>query len=280
MRNSAALSCGVGPPSAASVVQVHAAAPPRARAYDCALVLGAVLLVHGRSVAFGLIGLDDQDLVADDAVFLRGPVNLLRIFTRPYMRVVDPRHPYYRPLVTASFALDAHWPSTSPAAYHATNLLVHACASLLLLGLLRRFAMGAAARAGALLFAVHPALAAAVAWIPGRNDSLLTLFVLAAWQFLPVEGFGSSSGPPVRLRGRLLGLHLSFFAAALLTKETALVAPAVWAIHRVLQARDESTRREADPRPRSGAGARWVVLVVGWILLVAGRVALAPPPAP
>jgi hypothetical protein len=247
----------------------NSAALLRGHARADALVLGAVLLVHGRSVAFGLIGLDDQDLLADDAAFLRGPVNVLRIFTRSYMHVVDPHHPYFRPLVTASFALDARWPGTSPVAYHATNLLLHACASLLFLGLLRRFAMGIAATAGALLFAVHPALAAAVAWIPGRNDSLLTVFVLAAWQFLPFEGFTPLPAAPPRLGG--LGLHLAFFALALSTKETALVAPAVWTVHLALQG-----GRGPANRPKS----MWAILLAGWILLVAARLRLAPPPAP
>src|SRR5580692_3298101 len=100
MRNSAAF----------SRARAHVLSFDFAVAVRVALVLGAVLIVHGRSVAFGFIGLDDQDLLTDDAAFLRGPVNLLRIFTRSYMHVVDPHHPYYRPLVTASFALDAHWP--------------------------------------------------------------------------------------------------------------------------------------------------------------------------
>jgi hypothetical protein len=246
-----------------------------------ALVLGAVLIVHGRSVAFGFIGLDDQDLLTDDAAFLRGPVNLLRIFTRSYMHVVDPRHPYYRPLVTASFALDAHWPGSFPVACHATNLLLHACASLLFLGLLRRFEMGTAATAGALLFALHPALAAAVAWIPGRNDSLLALFVLAAWQFLPFEGFAADSRMRHRLRDAgLLGLHLAFFALALLTKETALATPVVWTLQLALRPGAASTDRETSAKRAERARSPWGWLVAGWIVLVTARFALAAAPVP
>jgi hypothetical protein len=244
------------------------AVEPVRRGAVSALVLGAVLFVHGPSLAFGFTGLDDQDLLGDDAAFLRGPVNLLRIFTRPYMHVVDAHHAYYRPLVTVSFAFDAHWPGTSRVPYHATNLLIHACASLLFLALLRRFAMGTAATAGALLFAVHPALAAAVAWIPGRNDSLLALFVLAAWTFLPFDGVGPS-GARRRVAG--LSLHFAFFALALFAKETALVAPAVWTVHVALQARPDRAKR---------GRSIWVVLGSGWLALVAARLALAPAPVP
>src|SRR5262249_39402049 len=83
--------------------------------------------------------------------------------------VVAASHPYWRPLVTASYVLDAQWGGARPLAYHATNVVLHAAASALVLALLRRFGVGRGlALAGALAFAVHPALASAVAWIPGR----------------------------------------------------------------------------------------------------------------
>jgi tetratricopeptide (TPR) repeat protein len=65
-----------------------------------------------------------------------------------------------------------------------------------------------------LAFVVHPALTQAVAWIPGRNDSLLALFVLAA--FIPFLGFLRTGNVGMYL------LHLLFFGLALFTKESAL----------------------------------------------------------
>src|SRR3989339_275318 len=77
------------------------------------------------------------------------------------------------------------------------------------------------------LFTAHPALSQAVAWIPGRNDSQLAIFVLLS--FLCFAEF---------LEKRRLYLyiaHLLFFILALLTKETAvglaLICPLyVWLI--------------------------------------------------
>jgi hypothetical protein len=181
----------------------------------------AAILAHARSAWFSFTDLDDRDLIVDDQAFLARPANLLHALGRTYMHVVDPDHAYYRPLVTASYGLDAQWSGARPFGYHLTNIALHAVASVLFLALLRRFAMPPAIAAlGAIVFAVHPALSAAVAWIPGRNDSLLAVFSLAAW----LLGMRDWSRPSRVDRG----LHLAFFALALLTKETAVVLPLVW----------------------------------------------------
>ena len=72
----------------------------------------------------------------------------------------------------------------------------------------------------ALIFAVHPALNQAVAWIPGRNDSLLALFVLAsALAFVRyVEN----------RNWQWLGAYLALSLAALLTKESAVLLPLIF----------------------------------------------------
>jgi len=73
----------------------------------------------------------------------------------------------------------------------------------------------AAALFGALFFVVHPALASAVAWIPGGVDVLLTIFVLAALIFF-IDYV--KTGRPAAV-----AWHLFFFTLALLTKEVALI---------------------------------------------------------
>jgi protein O-mannosyl-transferase len=194
--------------------------PARSRlhaAVDGAVVVAAALAVHGRSLAFDFTGLDDRDLVVDDQPFLSAPSSLWRVFGRAYMHVVDAGHAYWRPLVTWTLVLDAQWSGARPFGYHLTNLVLHAVACVLVWRLLGSFRLGpATSLAGALLFAVHPAFAAAVAWIPGRNDTLLAVFALAAWLAL--------------LRG-WTAVHLAFFGLALLTKETAFALPLVWLVH-------------------------------------------------
>jgi len=63
--------------------------------------------------------------------------------------------------------------------FHFMNILYHLLACLLLYYLLLKLGVNPlSALALSLLFAVHPVNIHAVAWIPGRNDILLTIFAL------------------------------------------------------------------------------------------------------
>ncbi len=214
----------------------------------------AAVLTHARSAGFSFTDLDDRDLIVDDQAFLADPASLVRAFGRAYMHVVDAAHAYYRPLVTVSYGLDAQWSGPRPVGYHLTNIGLHAIACLLVLAVLRRFAPAAIAAVAAVVFAVHPALAAAVAWIPGRNDSLLAVFSLAAWLLLLRDRARAS---PVDR-----ALHFGFFALALFTKETAVVLPLVWMAQELALPWPRERRRDA------------VVYVSGWAMLVAAAVAV------
>lgn len=206
--------------------------------------------VHARCLSFGFVGLDDRDLIVADQAFLTRPSSLWRAFGRSYLGVVDAGHAYYRPLVTASLALNARWSGAGALGYHATNVALHASTCALVLLLLRRIGLGRAASLGAaLLFALHPVLTPAVAWIPGRNDTLLALFGVAAWLSY--------------LRGARL-LHVLLFAMSLLTKETAVALPLVWAAHALLL--------EPELRAPRSLGLH----AAAWGALVAARMSLHP----
>ncbi len=229
-----------------------------------ALLALAACAVHGRCLWFGFTDLDDVNLIVGDQAFLSRPGGLWRVFTRSYLHVVDSAHAYYRPLVTASYALDARWSGVRPLGYHLTNVLLHAAAGVLFFMLLRRYDIGRRiSAAAALLFAVHPVLVPAVAWIPGRNDSLLAVFVLGAWLFFLQDR--------ARCSLRTLAAHLALFALALLTKETAASLPFVCASHVALE-------------PRTAARDTWRGMgrmSAGWFSILAMRAALQPsaPPA-
>jgi Flp pilus assembly protein TadD len=206
-----------------------AAAPPPApatrswrdrwrRLLPFALVLAVVLALHGRSVGFDFTYLDDKTLILDQLAWLTRSTSLKETLGRGYLQSVDRDQAYYRPLVTLSYALDARHSGERPFGYRLTNLLLFAGCPLLLLALLRRLPLHpGVALAGALVFAVHPALTEAIAWIPGRNDTLLTLFTLAAW-LLALRAFAHPSW------WARLG-HLLCFGAALLSKEPAVAVP-------------------------------------------------------
>ncbi|MDP9150713.1 MAG: hypothetical protein M3O36_12345 [Myxococcota bacterium] len=224
-----------------------------------ALVALAAWGVHGRSLGFGFTYLDDADLLLEDHAFLAHPRGLWRVFARSYLHVVEPSHAYFRPLVTASYALDAQWSGANPVGYHLTNVILHGLASTLFFRLFRRFELGLGVSfAVALLFAVHPALVPAVAWIPGRNDSLLTVFVLGAWLLFLRERSRPSWAT--------LGGHWLCFALALLTKETAAVLPLVCVVQVALLERSGPARRPWRMGP----------VAAGWGALLAARLVVQP----
>ena len=65
--------------------------------------------------------------------------------------------------------LDAQMGGTSPRAYHVANVVWHALATCVVAAVLLSLRYSPrAAGVGALLFASHPALVPAVAWIPHR----------------------------------------------------------------------------------------------------------------
>jgi tetratricopeptide (TPR) repeat protein len=218
------------------------------------------LAVHLRTVSFGLVDLDDRDLLVDDRPFLTSPGSIWRAFGRSYMGVVDMGHWYFRPFVTASYAIDARWGGAGVWAFHLTNVALCCLVAALLCEVLRglRFSTGAAVAASCVL-AVHPALVPSVAWIPGRNDLLLAVFCLAAWIAFCRDRDGGA--PAWRW------LHFAAFAAALLTKETAFLLPVVCVAHALL----------GPPAVRGTPPTRttWPWYVAGWSALAALRLALA-----
>jgi protein O-mannosyl-transferase len=225
----------------------------------------AALTMHLRTFAFGFVDLDDRDLIVDDHASLVGPGALARLFGRSYLAVVDAGHAYYRPLVTASYALDARMWGVDPHGYHLTNTAIYGAAAALVYALLSLTRVGSGvALAGALAFAVHPALVPAVAWIPGRNDALLALFALGAW-----VAFAVDRERPAR---RWKVAHLALFAAAMGTKETAAVLPWVWMVH-AWALPGPGERRDGPPR----GGSRWTAYAVGWTVVLGLRAALKPP---
>jgi tetratricopeptide (TPR) repeat protein len=179
--------------------------------YMCILLFIGAIYAH--TVFFGFTYFDDAGLILDNSHFLADMSNFFKAFHRDVLGATNEF--YYRPLLTISLMIDAWFGGISPFIYHLTNILIHMGSSCLVLVLLRR--LGYAQFPSflcAVFFAVHPALCQAVAWIPGRNDSLLALFTLPAFIFF-IDYMAQR-------KTIYLALHLLFFSLALLTKENAL----------------------------------------------------------
>jgi protein O-mannosyl-transferase len=230
--------------------------------YACIALAG--LLVYAKTLFFAFTYFDDNTLILDNAHFLSQLSSVLAAFKQDAFYISQSSSGFYRPLLTVSFILNAQISGTSPFLYHLTNVLLHLSASCLLYVLLAKLQYKKApAFLAAMLFAVHPALTQAVAWIPGRNDSLLAVFLFAAFICL--------------LRYRETGAwkhlisHLLAFGAALFTKETAAVLVAVSFVYLVVV-----EKRKAQQSMDKSLAAGWFVCGCAWFLIRESALASSP----
>jgi tetratricopeptide (TPR) repeat protein len=190
------------------------------RNFQILAIVTLSLLLYGRVLNFEYIGLDDTWLIVENQAFLEDASNIPQafhqdVFKTPYRKS---KKVYYRPLLTLSFMLDAHVGKTNPKVYHFTNIILHILSCLLILGFFRMLNMKSeTAFVLTLAFSVHPILSQAIAWIPGRNDVLLSIFILSGMICL-IKYLKDFRIP-------YLLLHFLFFGMALFTKESAIVFP-------------------------------------------------------
>jgi hypothetical protein len=182
--------------------------------------------------------LDDNQIVRFNNLVLQFS-GVWRAFVSPYWPPVIGGG-LYRPLPLASYAIDwqlggaAWW-------FHAVNVAWHAVASVAVAWLARQWSGQRAALAAGLLFAVHPVHVEAVANIVGRAELMAGLFaILAVYGALAHD----------RLWWSAVAL-----AAGLLSKENAVVAPALIAWGWMM---------EMAPRPSQ---RRMAAYVATWVAL-------------
>ena len=174
-----------------------------------------IFAVYGRVIAYDYSYLDDQQLILEHADILER-ANAEEIFFNDVF--FSPANSfYYRPILTWSFVLDWHLSGGNIHFFHFSNLIYHFIAVCLLFYLLMLSEINKEkALFLALLFALHPVVSQAVAWVPGRNDSLAAIFIFSSFiffsRFLKFQ----------KIRD-LVFLGITFLFA-LLTKESAVLA--------------------------------------------------------
>jgi len=128
---------------------------------------------------------------------------------------------FYRPLQTVSFMIDTIIEGVhpdNPWMYHLSSLIYHILTVISLYFFLRLLKINSlTALLSVLLFSVHPLLTSSVSWIPGRGDLLIGLFgILSSITFIQYH---------TTYKKTWFALHVIIFAAALFSKETAIVIP-------------------------------------------------------
>ncbi|HUN64672.1 MAG TPA: tetratricopeptide repeat protein [Bacteroidota bacterium] len=200
-----------------------AAAPPppdrtpgfaRIPAWSIILLAGAAIFL--RTVSYDFVTYDDQDLIVQNSGFLSHGSNVFTAFTTHVFAGQRAEASYYRPLLMVSFIADYQIWKLAPGGYHGTNVLLHLAVGWMVTLLLFRLTRSrGASLAGGLFFLLHPVQTETVAWISGRNDLLLALFVTAAIHLFVLY----RENPQ---RSWLFAGSAAAFTAALFTKESAV----------------------------------------------------------
>lgn len=182
-----------------------------------AIALAAVL-AFANSLGNGFHFDDEHSLVENPHI--RSLANIPAFFADPQLFSRNAGSEMYRPLVLVSYALNYRLGGYAVQGYHLVNLALHLLAACALYQVLGTLGLGRGeALAGGLLFAVHPLAAEPVNYISSRSESLAALLVLGALWCHARSRAGWSAGA------------LLCFVAALLSKESAAMAPALLLAH-------------------------------------------------
>jgi protein O-mannosyl-transferase len=201
-----------------SAVQSPAMSGKSPRALPIFFLIAATWVVFGPSVRASFVFWDDPDLVYNNPGLC--PPSLAHVadfWTGPYEKLYTPLAYTTWSVVAAIEGVQPDQP-LHPGPFHLLNLLLHTAAVVLVFLLLQELTGTIwPAWAGAMLFALHPLQVEPVAWVSGMNNLLCGVFSIAAlWQYVL---FAKRNN-----RWRL-ALATALYAAALLSKPTAIVLP-------------------------------------------------------
>ncbi|OGS21216.1 MAG: hypothetical protein A2252_05970 [Elusimicrobia bacterium RIFOXYA2_FULL_39_19] len=163
---------------------------------------------------------DDEQLIQEDR-YAHSFTSIGYIFTPKYW-INDFPGPEkrYRPLRMVTFMFDRMLWRDNVMGYHLTNTVMNTAVVLLVYAILMQMTKNnIGAFLGAVIFAVHPVHTETVAWVKNRTDILCCIFMLLSfWVFIRNEEkkFVYSGV-----------LQLFFFIMALLSKEMAVILPAI-----------------------------------------------------
>ncbi|HEU0085986.1 MAG TPA: tetratricopeptide repeat protein [Candidatus Paceibacterota bacterium] len=177
-------------------------------------VLG--LFLYFQSLFFDFTYLDDNVLILRNAYLLDSFANFFELFKSDVFNSAQGMASYYRPILNVSFMFDYQLGGISPFIYHFSNVILHILSvSLVYIFLQKLNVRKDLSFIFSLFFLIHPALSQAVSWIPGRNDTLLAVFLLST--FIVYLKYLDSK------KWSHLLYALIFFTLSIFTKESALV---------------------------------------------------------
>lgn len=214
-------------------------------------------ILYGKTINFGYTDLDDSILLEDNFSFLEHGDNIGKVFTQSVFNMhPEDKDNYYRPLLSISFMLDTILGGRSLKIFHISNIIIHLIASFLLFIFLSKLQYKKEiCFITVILFLSHPVFTTAVAWIPGRNDSLLAIFFLGAL-IKQIDYFNK----PTILN---LFLHHFLFLVCLFTKEIAIIVPILLYLFLLLIPKVNSLKKK-----NSAPKIKSVNFILGWSISI------------
>jgi tetratricopeptide (TPR) repeat protein len=205
----------------------------------CYLIIIAVTYIVFQNSLSNEFVFDDESVIVGNAS-IQSLDNIPKFFTADegFHKVIGR---YYRPVVSATYAIDfAIW-GLDPYGFHLTNVMIHIIACLLLFKIFtvlfwRYKYRNLFSLLSALIFAVHPIHTEAVSWVSGRTDSLVTMFFFASFLFYILftkelefdKEKKDNSLRRIKSENFIyLFLSLFFYAIGLLTKEMIVTMPVI-----------------------------------------------------
>lgn len=176
-------------------------------------LIAAILVICAQVFHFGLVSYDDVH-------YLKMSPHVSSGLTLPGVKWALTTFYFanWHPLTWLSYMLDVEIYGRSAGGFHATNVVLHAIAAMLLFRFLRRVTEDELPSAFvAALFAVHPLHVESVAWVSERKDVLSAVFMMLA-----LSAYGAYARRP-GLRVYLLVAGL--FALGLMSKSMLVTFP-------------------------------------------------------
>jgi tetratricopeptide (TPR) repeat protein len=222
-------------------------------------IILVILIVYAGTLFYDIVYLDDNVLVVEHYPFNKSMANMPQAFQEDIFRSPIGAGSFYRPIERLTFILDAQFGKGSIIFMsHLSNLFLHILSICLLFILLLKLRVNSkAAFLLSLIFGVHPLTAQTVAFIAGRNDSLLAIFIFPALIFF-LKYLET-------LKRKYFFWHLIFFMLALFTKETAAVLPFVCGAYVFIFI--NFRKLIANVRPNLYLLAGWGSALVFWFLV-------------
>ncbi|UCH84382.1 MAG: tetratricopeptide repeat protein [Candidatus Latescibacterota bacterium] len=187
------------------------------------IVLVLSLAIYANTLGHEFVWDDNALIVENPLIQSLDSSAILDIFTVGFWEVMGSGGPYYRPLVTLSYAIDHEVFAGRPGGFHLTNVVWNALTCVMVFVFVHLlFGNTMIALATALLFAVHPVHTEAVAWVAGRTDVFAAFWSLVA---LTTYVLARRSGHHLLLFASLFAFFLS-----LLSKECAVCVPLLIAL--------------------------------------------------